>query len=555
MKRCLLIVLLIGILTPVVVAGKDLYEERLDKGLTNTDPYAYLLIRESREDSRRAMALLEEARKYSPDLPATYFEIAKTKLFFSPSALFEAADFLLQGIAAYGRNFWWSSMMTASVLSSAVLSFLVALFLLFVIRIPSDLPLLMHDVREEKGKVLLFLLLCSAFLGPVSLLGGLVILITFYQRKRDRLIFFLYVAFLIASPWLSKAMSTILSASMSSSLKAVVRVNEGRDNAPALAFLGSGSHPAEIFSHALALKREGKFSEAIGEYERLVSFKPEARTFINLANAYVALGRLERAKELYAKSLERARLPSAYYNLSQVYRDLLDFEKGEEYFLEAQKIDRAAVSRYREIYSRNPNRFVVDETLPRRDLHEYAKTRTAGVSFGMLTWAPPVFMPVLAVVFVALYAGAMKRFTTWSYRCSKCGKILCSKCEKQIRWGRMCRQCYGALIKLDEVDSKERIARLLAVYDYQNKRRNTVKIVSLFLPGWGLIHGGNVLFGFFVLWLFLFSLFLLVTNSIFRIEMSSFSHVWLNLGAIVSMICVYGLSILSTRRRLARGWL
>lgn len=402
---------------------------------------------------------------------------------------------------------------------------------------------------------MLFLLLCSAFLGPIFLIGGLIMVIMFYQRKRDRLIVVLYIAFLIASPWIIKAMSTIFSASTSGSLKAVVRVNERRDNSSALAFLGSGSHPVEIFSHALALKREGKYLDAIEEYTRLVKMQPDARTSINLANAYVALGQLERAKELYAKSLERARLPSAYYNLSQVCRDLLDFDKGEEYFLEAQRIDRDAVSRYRKIFSRHPNRFVIDETLPRGDLYEYAKTKTEGVSRGVLSWVPPLFMPVVGVIFALMYAGAVKGFKTWSYRCGKCGKILCSRCEKQIRWGRMCRQCYGALIKLDEADSKERIARLLAVYDYQNKRRNTVKMLAFLLPGWGLIHGGNILSGFCFLWLFLFSLSLLVTNAIFRIEMSPFSHAWLNLVAVVSMVLVYGGSIMSTRRRLARGWL
>jgi len=119
----------------------------------------------------------------------------------------------------------------------------------------------------------------------------------------------------------------------------------------------------------------------------------------------------------------------------------------------------------------------------------------------------------------------------------------------------MCLQCYRSSIKLDELDAKERIARLLAVYEYQTRRRNMIKTLSLIVPGWGLIYGGNILYGFFFLWIFLFSIFVLIMNSFFVIEMSHFSHVWLNISATVLLIMVYLISNAATRRRLARGWL
>jgi hypothetical protein len=37
--------------------------------------------------------------------------------------------------------------------------------------------------------------------------------------------------------------------------------------------------------------------------------------------------------------------------------------------------------------------------------------------------------------------------------------------------------------------------------------------------------------------------------------MSHFSHVWLNISAIVLLIMVYLISNAATRRRLAKGWL
>jgi len=172
-----------------------------------------------------------------------------------------------------------------------------------------------------------------------------------------------------------------------------------------------------------------------------------------------------------------------------------------------------------------------------------------------LSYLPLFMMPLIGIFLAALYYILNKRFKTWAYRCSRCGKILCTKCEKHILWGRMCQQCYRSLIKLDELDAKERITRLLAVYEYQKRRRNIIKTLSFIVPGWGLIYGGNILYGFVFLWIFLFSIFVLIMNSFFVIEMSHFSHVWLNISAIVLLIMVYLISNAATRRRLAKGWL
>jgi tetratricopeptide (TPR) repeat protein len=556
MKRyILLFLLIIFCFMPSLSPGKDLYEDQLDKGIRNSEPYSYLLINASKTNKENALSLLQEARKYSPDLPAPYFEIAKNTFAFSPRGIFESVDYMLQGIAVYKRNFWWSLMMLSSLLISTTLAFLSSVLILIMIRLPQDLPLLSHDIREEKGKIFLLLILIAALFGPLFLLGGLLLLVSFYQEKWNRLLVAFYVVFLLVSPWVFKTVSTIFYASASGTLKAVVQVNESKDNTYALSLLSGSQKPVEQFSYALALKREGRYHEAIDMNTRLIDIKPDARTFVNLANNYLAINDLERAKDLYKKSIERAQLPSALYNLSQVYRETLDFDKGEEFFLSAQRLDHGAVSRFRSIYSRNPNRFVVDESLPVADIWEYAKTQAKGTFTGGLSYIPLFMMPLIGIFLAALYYILNKRFKTWAYRCSRCGKILCTKCEKHILWGRMCQQCYRSLIKLDELDAKERITRLLAVYEYQKRRRNIIKTLSFIVPGWGLIYGGNILYGFVFLWIFLFSIFVLIMNSFFVIEMSHFSHVWLNISAIVLLIMVYLISNAATRRRLAKGWL
>ncbi len=473
----------------------------------------------------------------------------------SPGRFFEAVDFMLQGIAAYERNFWWSLMLRSSLVTSAVLSLLVSLLVVVIVRLPSDLSLLSHDIGEEKKKVLLLFGLVLAVFGPLFLLGGVLLLIIWYHKKGDRLVFFVYVVLLLVSPWLFTTMSTIMNASTSGAVKAVVRVNESRDNTYALSVLNGSRDPVEVFSYALALKREGRYRDAVHVNEGLLAQNPDARVYINLGNAYLALHEPDKAIDLYKKSLQMIQTPSALYNLSQVHREILDFERGEEYFLSAQKLDSAAVSRYRAIYSRNPNRFVIDETVPRDDIYRYSKTKRKEVFTAGLSLLPPPMIPLAGVFFAAFYFLANAFFKTWSYRCARCGKILCTKCERHVLWGHMCLQCYRSLIKLDELDAKERVARLLAVYAHQNRRRNTIKLLSFLLPGSGLIYGGNILTGFCFLWLSLFSVALLLANSFFKAEMHRYSHVWLNGAAVILLVVIYIVSAVVTRRRLAKGWL
>jgi tetratricopeptide (TPR) repeat protein len=319
--------------------------------------------------------------------------------------------------------------------------------------------------------------------------------------------------------------------------------------------LKDSDDPVELFSYALALKREGSYREAIDIYRILIAVRPDARTYNNLANCYVAVQDLETGKELYMKSIERKPLPSALYNLSQVYRETFQFEKGEEYFLLAQRWDSNAVSQFRSIFSRNPNRFVIDEPLSVPDIWEYSRAKVSGTFPAGLSTLPPAIIPAIGIVMIFLFSALTRRFKHWAYRCSRCGKILCPRCERHILWGRMCLQCYRSLVKLDELDAKERISRLLTVYEYQKKRRSFIKAISFLIPGSGHIYAGNVLYGFMFLWLFLFFLFVPIMNSFFVVQMSGFSHLWLNICSVLLMIMVYLLYNAITRRRLAKGWL
>jgi hypothetical protein len=168
---------------------------------------------------------------------------------------------------------------------------------------------------------------------------------------------------------------------------------------------------------------------------------------------------------------------------------------------------------------------------------------------------PPALLSVASLLVGALFYILNKRFRPRAYRCKKCGTILCNKCVRRVLWGNMCLQCYRSLIKLDELDARERVTRLQAVYDYQMRRRSILHVLSFLLPGSAHIYSGYVLKGFFILWPFLFLLLVFVISSIFVVGMPSFPHLWLNWGVLFLMVIVLLVSNIITQRRLAKGWL
>jgi glucose-6-phosphate-specific signal transduction histidine kinase len=111
------------------------------------------------------------------------------------------------------------------------------------------------------------------------------------------------------------------------------------------------------------------------------------------------------------------------------------------------------------------------------------------------------------------------------------------------------------LIKLYELDARERITRLQTVYEYQMRRRSILHVLSFLLPGAAHIYAGYVLKGFLILWPFLFLLSVFVISSIFVVGMPYFPHLWLNWSVLFLVVITFLVANFITQRRLAKGWL
>jgi tetratricopeptide (TPR) repeat protein len=530
--------------------AEDLYESRMDRGLSTTEPYSYFLISKARQEPANAKDLLKMAKQYSPDLPAVYFALAGERL--SRGGIFEAIDYFREGMKTYGRNFWWVFTLSGLLYSSMLISLVFSLVLVLIVRLIIDAGLVSHDGSEDRTRLVLLLVpVILSLFGPIALIAGIFFLIGVYFRKENKAVVYAALLFFLFSPTLLNVEGRF-SAPPSPGLRATVEVNEGKDNGYALwALKGREDFPSR-FSHALALKREGYYTEAIEGYLNLMrgSRGSDARLFVNLGNAYYAIQDRAAAEDAYRKALQLSPLPSAYYNLSQLRREMLDFGKGDEYFLEAAKLNPEAVSRFTSRSGTAPNRFVVDEILPPSAVWGYALGTGNGSFFTF-----PLLATLGAVLMIPGFYLLNKRTAHRAQRCKRCGAVFCSRCSRVIAWGEMCPQCYSSVIKMDEMDSKERIARLLSIQERQTRRRKTAKILSFILPGAGQIYSGKILLGLLLVWPFSFSLILLVMNQLPMVGILPFNHVWITPLAVVLMGVAYLCSILHIGRGIHKGWL
>ena len=563
MKRVVAIVLLLCALWPALSHAEGPPAEELNRGVRSSDACAYSLMSEARLNTPEADALIEKALVCAPDLPSVYFALSRAYFYPSAPALFKSIDYLVQGVNAYARNFWWSLSLATSVFFSVLLSFMAATVIVVAVRLFMDVPLLKHDISEMRRltAILPVLVLC-AFTGPLVLIACMLVLLALYMKKTDRILLYAYLVFLLLSPLLLRTASVLVDAYSSGNLRAIVQANGFKGNEYALSVLdGQDSYDA-LFTYALVKKRQGHYEEAIALYEKLLKKGSDARVYVNLGNCYIGLYNfdesrrkyLDKAEDYYKMALDIEPLAAAYYNMSQVARERLDFTKGNEYYKSALALDRNSVALYSMESARTPNRFVADEPLPSSDYLDYIRQRHETTSTFGLTSLPVTFMPFFALLFFGGFYVLNTLLGERAYRCRKCSAVLCWKCEKSLAWGQMCPQCYASLIKLDESDVKERVSRLLVIYDHGRKRRNMLKLLSLTLPGLSQIFAGRILSGFALLWAFLFFVSTPLTEFIFSPGDLSGYHFfsWL---AVVMAAGLWGVAQFITRERISRGWL
>ncbi|UCG78000.1 MAG: tetratricopeptide repeat protein [Nitrospirota bacterium] len=562
MKRLSVITLLILFITSLVAAQKpaqpvqdvsnDPVQKRLERGLKSSEFYSFYLIDKAHSEPDRIHDHLTKAVRISPNLPAAYFHLAWVTITTSPANFIESLNYLLRGFSAYARNFFWSFNLIGIIFMGLSAAFAVTIAIVVIVRLPSDMPLISHEIKEENKKFfqILLLLFLSAF-GPLYFIGAALMLISAYFRKNDLVISYAFFIALILLPILLKPVEMFISAELSPSLKAVVAVNEGKDNKYAIGVLSTAEEKPELFSYALALKREGRIGDAIAAYNKLLEKQPnDPRIYNNLGNCYAIAGQIENAIAMYEKANNIKPHVTAYYNLAQASRELLRFEDGDKFYDEARRLDAGAVTAFRENSSRIPNLYFIDELLGFGDFFRLA-LKSSGTRLFSLSLVPFWFTPLIGLIIMVSFVSLNKKRDNKAYRCKRCGAIICPKCDRSIKAGEMCQDCVASLVTLEK-DPRDRIAKVMAVQDKKKSRKWVLFFLTLVMPGANLIYAGRILAGAIMTFFFITPLTLLVVSLFYRISIYPFTHSWLMFMVIAVTLLFYFINITMSRRFLKR---
>lgn len=524
-------------------------DDILGAALSSNEPYAYsLALRAEEADSDEAEALLEEALRYAPDNPGLYFKLSFARL---PNVI-SSFSVLIDGMKAYGRNFWWATGLIGLAVICLLISLVATLLLAILVRLPMEMPLLVHDINENKAKLLVpLMLLPLALLGPLALVGGLVVLLGLYLRRSDKWVVYLLLILLAAAPFTVGLVDTLFSAPTPEN-QAIVAVTEGRDNRLAIQTLSGRRDFVSRYIYALALKRQGYSENSIEILKSILEAQSDYRVYTALGNAYYSLGDGTQAKEYYNKALQVKKTPTTMFNLSQALRDELNYREGDKIYDEAYNMDPARVSRFNQVAGQNLKR-VFDERLTWGELLDTitaSKKKMVPLYSGDVNVLAGV--GVLLLVVMALLDALSK---VRAYRCTKCNAVACLRCTDPKQMNQMCSLCQSSQGAEEDTSAKAKVARMLLASKEKSRSVGFMRALSFTMPGLAQMYSGRLTPGVLYCWSFCFFLVIMILNPLFDTALGGMSHGWIYVLGVPAMVLAYYLSMVSVNRRLDKGWL
>lgn len=505
-----------------------------DLGISSFEELSAAMVKEGKtllnsNDTKGALLVFDFAARLSPSYPAPYYAKGWGYLKQDKLKALLTLDSFIEGFRNSLDDFWWVFYYAGNKFASLLFT-LAALFSLYGLFIAIRyMPLLAHDLSELLKKKQLEKALKYAIL-PASLLLVLIMLgywwavtATFlalwvYFNRREKAAAIVFFVLLTFMPEIMGYFADFVQAGGNKLLWVMDNANKGTVTRRSEDYLREvlkqepGNKDA-LFALASTLKKEGNYSEAGDLYGRLLSMDPKSAIYLNnLGNINFLANNPDQAIKDYNAAIELDRkqvLP--YFNLSQVYAENLMFTEREKADLEARELDPDLVARLRDIPGNTPLRMVFDEKLPTSAFWRIA-FKEKDPALAELFWATTVkVLPLkgtrlagICFVILVLALNAFRKKGIYSHFCRKCGKVSCRKCQKPYYSRDLCPQCHQMFVKLDGVEAKDRVRKMLEIREAQRKQGLLFRICSLFLPGSGQFLLGHPLRGFVFLGGFIF---------------------------------------------------
>ncbi|MGI5865616.1 MAG: tetratricopeptide repeat protein, partial [Myxococcales bacterium] len=479
------------------------------------------------EAKRRALL----AASLAPDLPYAHWMVARTAW---NEDLLNFGQYVGATVRAIETTFSeprWRATLVADAAVALICALLAAAGLVVLLVFARHARYFLHDFRHLLPvgasslqsallAALVVLLPCALGLGVFGALAALALCAWTYMTRSERIVCGVLIALLGMIPSVAHeaARQATFMGTRAETVYLVERGGfEGEATEAKLAAIGEqGSAPfAVTFALGRQARRRGEVQLAIERLRRAAEQRPRsAEALLELGNALFLFGDLDGARETYERASERApKQAQAYFNLARLYgrrgqmvaREDASAEltKAQEFVRKTISIDpKLGMAASGEVDYR-ANRYLAPMPLAMESLLEMvdAEARPAEIEhevavalFGRL---PVSLIPVTALVSVGLLAlfgilGGALRFST---PCTKCGRPVCRRCDREVVGPGLCGQCVYVFNQRGVVDPTARAEKELGIQRYQRRRVRVVKVASVLLAGAGQVLLGRTVRG------------------------------------------------------------
>ena len=444
------------------------------KGIQNLKHLSQILLWEATEahqkgDSSQGDSLVEAALKISPDFPPIYTFISRKGWSEQPWNLFENISNTLKAWKMNVNDFWYFLSFLQLLFSTFLISALLFTGVFIMLILLRSSPSLAHYSWEWSGKkisgfnqwgfvLLLFLFPLFWDLNIFWILLFWISIAWFFSGRAEKWVMASGVTTLIILLYTGPFWGVLFTAEKDKNLQVMTDFIKGewisqdrifKDNLDQLPW------PMQ-FTAASIKKREGSCDEAVSLYQQLLrkaSRNEKPLILNNLGNCYFYQERLDNAIRTYQSAIQE--FPSfvaPYYNLSQTYRERLDFEKGKEFYQKALEQDEQRVSYFSFLTTLGNQYQVIDQTFGMNEMWKYVMGQR-GESVSDMVWRFMVgefnknqvvftlFVWLILMTFLVFKGPQLKT----TQKCQFCSVTICKKCQRHLMDHTACRKCWNDL--------------------------------------------------------------------------------------------------------------
>ena len=449
----------------------------------------------------RAREAFDLARVFDPQLSQAQFGYAWS-LLKSGRGVFPFLDEYVMGIKLAWRTFSADEIVVSNfviVTTLGIFCSLTAISLLVTLRCQGRFR---HDLyemlRRPVGKRTARFVAWVVFLLPVLAWAGGIWLLLFwlmlgfrYMRLPEKVVAAMVFVMIGLSPLGVRLVLDRFEASSDPETRVVVSAMQEGYNPETVRHLKEvvQSHPEDPELHMLlgTLYAKGDLQDdAYATFQRVLELQPgNARAMVNVGNIYFRLGEYAQAVTRYKEALQaQPKTLSALWNLYLSQSELLHFSEAETSLQAARDLDGERVGLLLAQKKDGGTGVAVQEPAMIEKIKGELRGERISVTGLAMSLANPVSIASGAGLLFALILGVGRRGEN-AMSCRRCGRAFCERCEASgVGY---CPRCMHLTLKREQITADNRSDEMLKLRRRNRFRSVGRRVVSLVLPGSGLI--------------------------------------------------------------------